>query len=74
MTKLFQRETRPVYDVQDDVTAVRIDYRVCGKLVKSVSRPISESKVVWSKAYRPHSQKCGSAQQQLGRLREVTNN
>ena len=67
MTKLFQREISPVYDVQGDVTAVRIDYRVCGKLVKSVSRPISESKVVWSKTFPPRTQEPLSALQQLGR-------
>lgn len=44
MTKLFQREISPVYDVQGDITAVRIDYRVCGKLVKSVNRPIQKAK------------------------------
>lgn len=65
MAKLFQQEVCPVYNTQGDVAAVRINYRVRGKLVKIVRRPIEKRTVVWSKTFRPRNQEPASAQQQL---------
>ena len=67
MTKVFQQEICPVYNTQGDVTTVRINYRVFGKLVKTVRRPIEKCTVVWSKTFRPRTQEPASALQQLGR-------
>ena len=67
MAKLFQQEICPVYNAQGDVTAVRINYRVFGTLVKTTRQPIEKSTVVWSKTFRPRTQEPASALQQLGR-------
>ncbi len=67
MAKLFQQEICLVYNTQGDVTAVRINYRMCGKLVKTVRRYIEKRTVVWSKTFRPRTQEPASAPQQLGR-------
>lgn len=61
MTKLFAREIAPVFDAGCEVKAVRINYRVCGRTVKTVEVPVASRKAVKSMVYSPKNREVRNA-------------
>lgn len=63
MTKLFAREIVPVFDAGCEVKAVRIDYRVCGRTVKTVEVPVAGREAVSPKTCSARSREVRNAKE-----------
>ncbi len=61
MAKLFAREIAPVFDAECEVKAVRINYRVCGRTVKTVEVPVASRRAARSMVYFPKSREARNA-------------